>query len=263
MLEHALRPRALVALAGLALAALVITACGACGASAPAGGAPAAAYAPGTAPLAARPDQTTNEPTRLKLHVPGRSPAYLPWYIALERGYFGEQNLAVELVELPAAAGLQALGAGQVDLSGAGSQALPTIAKGAPVKIIFVAGTADLQGAVAVGESLRARPVALAGLAIAAVKGARVMAADAATSREVLVKYAGGDSDAAARGLDVMRPLLAKDGILSETEQRQALAALKAAGEVGEDLEPSQVFDFGPLEEAARLVDGSDWRVRT
>jgi ABC-type nitrate/sulfonate/bicarbonate transport system substrate-binding protein len=259
MFEHAARIRALGALVSLTLAALVITACGASG---PGGGAPAAAYAPGAAPLAAGPDLTANQPTRLKLQLPARSAAYLPWYIALEQGYFEEQNLAVELVDLPATAGVQASGAGQVDLSGAGSQALPTNANGPPAKIIFVAA-ADLRGAVAAGESLRAQPVALAGLAIAAVKGVRVMAADAATSRDVLAKYAGGDRDAAARDVETMRPLLANDGILSEAEQYQALAALKAAGAVGEGLEPSQVFDFAPLEEAARLVDGSDWRVRT
>ena len=81
-----------------------------------------------------------------------------------------------------------------------------------------------------------------------------------------LVKQAVSDVVAplsgAAKGLALIRPLMAKDGLLSAAEQQQVLAALKEVYEVTEELEPAQVFDFSYLEQAARGLDASGWRAR-
>src|SRR5690348_3053060 len=91
--EQAWRARGLAA--SVALALLLGLAC-----ASPAPG-PSAAPAASGAPLAAVPaTPPTPEPVKLKFHVPSRSTSYLPWYIAIERGYFQEQNLDVELLQL-------------------------------------------------------------------------------------------------------------------------------------------------------------------
>jgi ABC-type nitrate/sulfonate/bicarbonate transport system substrate-binding protein len=102
-------------------------------AAAPAG---AAGQAPGgrAAPAAPAPPQ----PASLRLHLPSRSASYLPWYLAIERGYFQEQNLNVEILQAPGATGVQALVAGEMHFSGAASSAIPAIAQGTPLKAVYV-----------------------------------------------------------------------------------------------------------------------------
>jgi NitT/TauT family transport system substrate-binding protein len=73
----------------------------------------------------------------LKLHLPSVSTSYLPWYLAIERGYIAEQNLDVEIVQATGTVGTKALVAGEMDFSGAASSALPAVAKGAPLKVVF------------------------------------------------------------------------------------------------------------------------------
>src|SRR3954452_6448230 len=59
-----------------------------------------AAAAPLPAPAApARPA----DPVRVRYAVPSRSTSYLPWYLAIEQGYFREQGLEVELLQMPGA----------------------------------------------------------------------------------------------------------------------------------------------------------------
>src|SRR5712692_2012467 len=97
--EHAWRTRG--ATTSLALALLLGLACGAPAAPGPSA-APLASGAPAAAAPAAPP---TPAPVALKFHVPSRSTSYLPWYIAIERGYFREQNLDVELLQIAATTG--------------------------------------------------------------------------------------------------------------------------------------------------------------
>src|SRR5437763_9910612 len=71
-------------------------------ASAPTGERPAVAVQPagpaqGAAAAPAQPQRT--QPASLRLHLPSRSTSYLPWYLAIERGYFKEQNLDVEILQ--------------------------------------------------------------------------------------------------------------------------------------------------------------------
>src|SRR3954447_14217754 len=105
-------------------------------ASAPAGAAqPASAgqSTPGAATATAPP-----QPATLRLHLPSRSTSYLPWYLAIERGYFKEQNLDVEILQAPGATGVQAMVAGEMQFSGAASSAVPAIAQGTPLKAVYV-----------------------------------------------------------------------------------------------------------------------------
>src|SRR4051794_27822566 len=75
------------------------------------GGQEAFAVAPAaTAGSPASPPATaTPELPKIRFHVPSRSTSYLPWYLAIERGYFREQNLDVELFQVPGTTGYQAM----------------------------------------------------------------------------------------------------------------------------------------------------------
>ncbi|HLH25729.1 MAG TPA: ABC transporter substrate-binding protein [Chloroflexota bacterium] len=348
---------------GLGLALLLSLACRGLAPSAPQAAPAARGALAAPAPTAAA--QPPPEPVKLKFHVPSRSTSYLPWYIATERGYFQEQNLDVELVQIAGTTGYQAMIGGEMDLSGAGSLAIPALVKGSRTTVIFaesgranywlvtrpdietladlrgkrivvptlgastyyllavsavrsagldpdrdvqfvaggsaggggsdilvgslVAGLsdampgnilqrlaaeeqgfhtiysfaqehADLQGGVSIAERLRAQPDVVRRFAVAAVKSMRVMEHDPDTSLDVLLKWVDLDREAAAKGLNLVRPLMAKDGLLSEEEQRAVLAELKPVFEITEDLQPAQVFDFSYLEQAAHGLDASGWQ---
>jgi NitT/TauT family transport system substrate-binding protein len=304
---------------------------------------------------------------KLKFHVPSRSTSYLPWYIALEQGYFREQNLDVELLQVAGTTGYQAMIGGEMDLSGAGSLAFPALARGNRTTVIFaqsgranywlvarpeiqtladlrgkrvvvptlgastyyllavdavrsvgldperdvqfVAGGsaggggsdilvgslvgglsdampgnilqrlaaegqgfhtiygfadehADLQGGVSMAERLREQPDVVRRFATAAVKSMRVMEHDPETSLDVLLKWVDLDRQTAATGLNIIRPLLAPDGILTTEEQRAVIAEVKPVYEITDDLQPAQIFDFSYLEQAARGLDASGWKPR-
>ncbi len=309
---------------------------------------------------------STPELVKLTIHLPSRSTSYLPWYIAIERGYFQEQNLDVQILQAPGTVGVQALVAGQMDFTGAAGSAIPAIAQGTPLKVVYVqsgkpnywlttlpeintlqdlkgkrivvpnlggstyerllsaslrrvgmdpasdvtyvaggsaggggsdilvaalvAGAADgmvgnvlqrlaaeehgfhtihgfgdefadIQGGVATSEDLLHNRADVARrFFIAAVKSTRVMEKDPQTSLDVLLKYIEMDRDEAAKGLGYVQPLMAKDGLLTPQEQRDGLAALKAEIPEISGLDAEQVFDFAPLQEAARTVDASGWR---
>ena len=49
---------------------------------------------------------------------------------------------------------------------------------------------------------------------------------------------------------------------LVSADQPEILAVLRETYEIAEDLEPRQVFDSRPLQEAAQTVDASGWRPR-
>jgi NitT/TauT family transport system substrate-binding protein len=363
-------PRAIVWQSPLATLALLSLVCGllvgcrsAEGASAPAAGGTAAPPAPAAAQPAQAP---ASPPAKLNLHLPSRSTSYLPWYIAIERGYFKEQNLEVQILQAPGAVGVQALVAGEMQFSGAATSAIPAIAHGTPLKVVFVqsgkpnywlttrpeintlqdlkgkrivvpnlggstyerllsaalrrigmdpaqdvtyvaggsaggggsdvlvgalvAGAADgmvgnvlqrlaaeehgfhtihgfgdefsdLQGGVATSEDLlRNRTDVARRFFFAAVQATRVMEQDPEVSLDVLLKYIEMDREEAAKGLSYVRPLMAKDGLLTAQQQRDGLASLKVQIPEIANLETEQVFDFAPLQEAARTVNASGWK---
>jgi len=127
----------------------------------------------------------------------------------------------------------------------------------------FANDSADIQGGVATSEGLlRDRPDVAQRFFRAAVKATRVMAADPDTSLDVLIQYVEMDRGDAAKGLSWIRPLMAKDGLLTPAEQADGLAAVKALMPEIAGLEVSQVFDLLPLEEAVRAVDASGWQPR-
>jgi sulfonate transport system substrate-binding protein len=113
--------------------------------SAPAATVPAAA-APAPAPAAAPP----GPPVALKVATQ-RLTSDVAMYVALERGYFAEQNLAVELVEIATGQGsVPALAAGQIDVGvgAVGSGLFNAIARGIDVKLVATKGAVgtDPQG---------------------------------------------------------------------------------------------------------------------
>jgi ABC-type nitrate/sulfonate/bicarbonate transport system substrate-binding protein len=364
-MAHWHHPRAsTTAQIGLGLALLVSLACGAPAATAPQP-APVASGAPVVVASPAAAAQPPPPPAKIKFHVPSRSTSYLPWYIATEQGYFREQGLDVELVQIAGTTGYQAMIGGEMDISGAGSLAFPAMARGSHTTVIFaesgranywlvtrpdiqtladlrgkrivvptlgastyylltvaavrsagldpdsdvqfvaggsaggggsdilvgslVAGLsdampgnilqrlaaegqgfhtiygfadehADLQGGVSIADRLRAQPDVVRRFAIAAVKSMRVMEHDPDTSLEVLLKWIDMDRETAARGLNLIRPLMARDGLLSPEEQRAVIAEVKPVYEITDDIQPAQIFDFSYLEQAARTLDASGWK---
>ncbi len=105
----------------------------------------------------------TAEPVRpLRVTLPAKDAHYAPYLIAIEKGYFAEERLAVEIIDAAGNIGVDAVIAGDADVSGSAGVALSAILKGAPLKIVFshmdrpnyeiwssqagVTGPGDLQG---------------------------------------------------------------------------------------------------------------------
>jgi ABC-type nitrate/sulfonate/bicarbonate transport system substrate-binding protein len=129
--------------------------------------------------------------------------------------------------------------------------------------IYSFADSPDLQGGIVTTDNLlQTRPDVVRRFLTAAVKGVRVMADDPETSLDVLLKYVELDRGEAAKGLGYVRPLMAKDGLITPAEQHAGLDKLKEAVPEIEGLEASQVFDFEPLQDAIRTVDASGWQPR-
>jgi len=74
---------------------------------------------------------------RVKLALPSKSLGYLPLYVALNRGFFKEENIDLEVVLMLPDIAHGALFQGEIDYHGAADSALRLAAKGAPIKTIF------------------------------------------------------------------------------------------------------------------------------
>lgn len=103
-------------------------------AGAPAAGAPAATTAP-SAPVAAAPT-TPRTLTRVVQALPSRDFGYLPTTIALSKGFFAEEGLAVEQPVMVSSAAIPALTNREIQLATAGS-AVRAAYQGAPLRGIF------------------------------------------------------------------------------------------------------------------------------
>lgn len=74
---------------------------------------------------------------RVKLALPSKSLGYLPLYVALNRGFFKDENIDLEVVLMLPDIVHSALFQGEIDYHGAADSALRLAAKGAPIKSIF------------------------------------------------------------------------------------------------------------------------------
>src|ERR1041384_8077131 len=74
---------------------------------------------------------------RVKLALPSKSLGYLPLFVAMNRGFFKDENIDLEVVLMLPDIAHNALFQGEIDYHGAADSALRLAAKGAPIKTIF------------------------------------------------------------------------------------------------------------------------------
>ena len=90
-----------------------------------------AAFLLNTAPSLAQ------ELVKVPVQIPAITPAVSAFALARDRGYYRQEGLDVQLVQIPSALGMQALLAGNIKFSTAGGAGLLPILRGAPVKYAF------------------------------------------------------------------------------------------------------------------------------
>ncbi|HVO94945.1 MAG TPA: ABC transporter substrate-binding protein [Terriglobales bacterium] len=91
------------------------------------------------ASLPARGDRVWAE--RIRLGLPSRSMGYLPLFVALDRGFFKDENIDLDLPLMLPNIAHNALLSGEIDYHGVADSALRLAAKGAPIKSIFFGTT--------------------------------------------------------------------------------------------------------------------------
>ncbi|HEX9455034.1 MAG TPA: ABC transporter substrate-binding protein [Candidatus Binatia bacterium] len=74
---------------------------------------------------------------RIKLALPAKSMGYLPLFVAIQRGFFKDENVEIETPMMLPQLAHNALMAGEVDYHGVADSALRLAARGAPIKTIF------------------------------------------------------------------------------------------------------------------------------
>ena len=75
----------------------------------------------------------------VRVHIPGYSPSSLPFQIAEEQGFYQEEGLNVRTLRMKTGAGIQAMLAGDIDVSQiTGPTVLAAILQGAPLKVVMV-----------------------------------------------------------------------------------------------------------------------------
>ena len=74
---------------------------------------------------------------RVRLALPAKSMGYLPLFVALDRGFFKDENIEVEISMMLPHIAHNALFSGDIDYHGVADSALRLAAKGAPIKAIF------------------------------------------------------------------------------------------------------------------------------
>jgi NitT/TauT family transport system substrate-binding protein len=78
---------------------------------------------------------------RVRLGLPSRSMGYLPLFVALNRGFFRDENIDLDLPLMLPNIAHNALLSGEIDYHGLADSALRLAAKGAPIKTIFFGTT--------------------------------------------------------------------------------------------------------------------------
>lgn len=74
---------------------------------------------------------------RIQLTVPVFTAGYANYFIALDKGYFKEEGLDVQIVKAGGGTATPALMSGKIQFSGSPGSALSAILRGAPLKIIY------------------------------------------------------------------------------------------------------------------------------
>jgi NitT/TauT family transport system substrate-binding protein len=140
-------PRTVV---GVVLLLCVLAACAPSTAapSAPPAKPPAAAGAP-AAPQAPAAPTARPAPVVFKLTTPSESTATLPITVAQRQGYYADEGIEVETLQMPPAVGMAAVLAGEVHYTSGATSALSAAATGAPVRLVYA--TADKPSHVLVG----------------------------------------------------------------------------------------------------------------
>ena len=84
--------------------------------------------------------QVEAQPERVKIAVSSRSIAFIDLYIAQDRGFFRDEGLNAELIQVSANAATAALVSGEVDALGAVGLAARASQSGLPIKVLAVTG---------------------------------------------------------------------------------------------------------------------------
>jgi ABC-type nitrate/sulfonate/bicarbonate transport system substrate-binding protein len=135
--------RSLARAAGPALVALALGACSAGGTPASKPGAPAAAQAPAAQAPAAGAKPAASAPAapprteHIKVSFAADSAIYAPHFIALEKGYYQEEGIEMEMVRAGGGAATPALISGEIQYSTSAATSLSAMLKGAPLKVIY------------------------------------------------------------------------------------------------------------------------------
>jgi ABC-type nitrate/sulfonate/bicarbonate transport system substrate-binding protein len=103
---------------------------------------PSGSSAPGNAPpaeqSAAPAGQARPAPTdKVKVALASDSAMYTPFFIAQEKGYFADEGLDLEMINLPGGPGTTALVAGEIDYGTSAGSAASAALKGAPIKVVY------------------------------------------------------------------------------------------------------------------------------
>jgi ABC-type nitrate/sulfonate/bicarbonate transport system substrate-binding protein len=78
---------------------------------------------------------------RVRLALPAKSMGYLPLFVALHRGFFKADGIAIETPMMLPQLAHNALLSGEIDYHGVADSALRLAARGAPLKSIFFGAT--------------------------------------------------------------------------------------------------------------------------
>jgi NitT/TauT family transport system substrate-binding protein len=86
----------------------------------------------------AAPPQPAAAPPSLTIATPSRSLSQFPLYVAIQRGFFKEQRLEVQLMEMTPPAQIAAVGSGELDYTTAIGSAAQANARGLSVRVFLV-----------------------------------------------------------------------------------------------------------------------------
>ncbi|HLG73733.1 MAG TPA: ABC transporter substrate-binding protein [Chloroflexota bacterium] len=155
-----------------------------------------------------------------------------------------------------------ALVAGRADaMVGNILQRLAAEAQGFTTIHSFADDSADLQGGIATSDKLlSSQPDEVRRFLIAGVKGMRVMAADPATSVAVTLKYVQLKQEDAQKALEIVTPLMTKDGLVTSEQAKEGLDSIRQGVDMPASVTPDTAFTFAPLQEAIKTVDASGWK---
>ena len=88
---------------------------------------------------------TAGEPKKIRMAVATFSQSVLPMVVAREKDYFREEDLDVELILMTASLANMALLGGSVDFISSGPSVVGAIARGAPLKFVFICFNRPMQ----------------------------------------------------------------------------------------------------------------------